>query len=161
MTWASPEPIAYFITWTTYGSWLPGDDRGWVEKPSRLREPDPAREDYARRMMTESECSLSDEQRRIVEQTVQDHCAIRGWQLHVVNCRTQHVHAVLSAPIEPDQVLQELKTWCTRKLRDHERARFGRDVARRENWWTENGSKRKIFDDDGLEAAIIYVRDCQ
>ena len=22
------EPIAYFITWTTYGTWLPGDERG-------------------------------------------------------------------------------------------------------------------------------------
>ena len=23
------EPIAYFITWTTYGTWLPGEERGW------------------------------------------------------------------------------------------------------------------------------------
>jgi hypothetical protein len=27
------EPLAYFLTWTTYGSWLPGDERGWVAKP--------------------------------------------------------------------------------------------------------------------------------
>ena len=26
------EPLAYFLTWTTYGTWLPGDGRGWVEK---------------------------------------------------------------------------------------------------------------------------------
>ena len=26
------EPIAYFITWTTYGTWLPGDERGWSRK---------------------------------------------------------------------------------------------------------------------------------
>jgi hypothetical protein len=26
------KPLAYFISWTTYGSWLPGDERGWVEK---------------------------------------------------------------------------------------------------------------------------------
>jgi hypothetical protein len=29
------EPLAYFLTWTTYGSWLPGDERGWVEKPGQ------------------------------------------------------------------------------------------------------------------------------
>jgi hypothetical protein len=22
------EPLAYFLTWTTYGTWLPGDERG-------------------------------------------------------------------------------------------------------------------------------------
>ena len=26
-----PEPLAYFLTWPTYGTWLPGDERGWVE----------------------------------------------------------------------------------------------------------------------------------
>ena len=25
-----PEPLAYYLTWTTYGTWLPGDERGWV-----------------------------------------------------------------------------------------------------------------------------------
>ena len=25
------DPLAFFITWTTYGTWLPGDDRGWVK----------------------------------------------------------------------------------------------------------------------------------
>src|SRR3990172_10721 len=24
------EPIAYFLTWTSYGTWLSGDPRGWV-----------------------------------------------------------------------------------------------------------------------------------
>ena len=23
-----PEPLAYLLTWTTYGTWLPGDERG-------------------------------------------------------------------------------------------------------------------------------------
>ena len=26
------EPLAYFLTWTTYGTWLPGDERGWSRK---------------------------------------------------------------------------------------------------------------------------------
>jgi len=26
------DPIAYFITWGTYGDRLPGDARGWVQK---------------------------------------------------------------------------------------------------------------------------------
>jgi predicted nucleic acid-binding protein len=36
------DPLALFLTWTTYGSWLSGDERGWVEKPGCFREPDVA-----------------------------------------------------------------------------------------------------------------------
>jgi hypothetical protein len=25
------DPIGYFLTWVTYGTWLPGDTRGWIE----------------------------------------------------------------------------------------------------------------------------------
>ena len=38
------DPLQLFLTWTTYGSWLPGDGRGWVEKPGRFRQPDAKRE---------------------------------------------------------------------------------------------------------------------
>jgi hypothetical protein len=34
------EPLAYFLTWTAYGSWLPGDERGWVAKPGQFRASD-------------------------------------------------------------------------------------------------------------------------
>jgi hypothetical protein len=35
------DPLAYFLTWTTYGTWLPGDERGWVERPGQFRPPTP------------------------------------------------------------------------------------------------------------------------
>ena len=53
------DPLALFLTWTTYGSWLPGDERGWVDKPGQLCEPDADREQAARRLMTEDELTLS------------------------------------------------------------------------------------------------------
>ncbi len=31
------DPIAFFITWPTYGTWLPGDERGWVVYTSASR----------------------------------------------------------------------------------------------------------------------------
>src|SRR5437899_7489315 len=86
------EPLAYFLTWTTYGSWLPGDERGWVEKPGQFRAPDSQRQQAAQRRMTEPALTLDLEQRRIVEDTIAAHCRIRGWHLHAVNERCQHVH---------------------------------------------------------------------
>ena len=38
-----PEPLAYFLTWPTYGTWLPGDECGWVEYRHGWQLPDPAR----------------------------------------------------------------------------------------------------------------------
>ena len=36
-----PEPIAFFLTWATYVTWLPGDDRGWIEYRHGWQLPDP------------------------------------------------------------------------------------------------------------------------
>jgi hypothetical protein len=35
--------IAFFSTWTTYGTWLPGDPRSWYQRGRGLREPDALR----------------------------------------------------------------------------------------------------------------------
>src|SRR3990172_7200949 len=86
-----PDPLAFFLTWTTYGTWLPGDERGWVWKGKGLQPGDTAKKRAAERRMNETACTLDGEQRVLVENTITDHCALRGWQLHAVNCRTQHV----------------------------------------------------------------------
>ena len=38
-----PEPLAFFLTWPTYGTWLPGDERGWVKYGQGWPLPDPMR----------------------------------------------------------------------------------------------------------------------
>lgn|GEM_PF-4839826 len=37
----------------------------------------------------------------------------------------------------------------------------GEEGPLREEWWAERGSQRWINDEDSLEGAILYVRDCQ
>jgi len=166
------DPLAFFLTWTTYGSWLPGDERGWVDKPGRFREPDAKREEAARRRMTEPELTLDAEQRDVVEKTIADHCRTRRWHLHAVKCRTQHVHVVVTAPNrDPDDVMDQLKAWCTRHLKEHStskpeaQAKDGMtpegQAEVREKWWTQRGSKRRLYDQTSLEAAIRYVLEGQ
>src|ERR1700747_2517170 len=60
-----PEPLAYFLTWTTYGTWLPGDERGWVQYRHGMRLPDPIREREAAARMTEDACRLDHPQRQL------------------------------------------------------------------------------------------------
>ena len=153
-----PDPLGYLLTWTTYGSWLPGDERGWVWRGKGFQIPDPIIEQDARRRMVESPCLLDGEMRTIVENTIRDHCRIRNWEVHAVNCRSNHVHVVVSAPIEPKAVREQFKAWCTRRLREWQRARL---ESVRENWWTEKGSQRYLGDEESLAAAIRYVLDGQ
>lgn len=102
-----PDPIAFFLTWTTYGTWLPGDERGWVLRGRGFQIPDPIRRQRAAARMTESACVLDQDQRAIVEQTIANHCTIRNWQLHAVNCRTNHVHVVVSANRPPEDIREQ------------------------------------------------------
>jgi REP element-mobilizing transposase RayT len=154
------DPLAYFLTWTTYGSWLPGDERGWVERPGQFRSSNPQLASTARLRLTEDPCVLDFDQRRLVEETITKHCELRGWYLHVVNCRTNHVHVVVTAPVDPEIARDQFKSWCTRQLKTHQ-AVIAPSHAVRIKWWTERGSNRWLNDEESLAAAIQYVRDCQ
>ena len=162
-----PDPLAFYLTWTTYGTWLPGDQPGWVKRGRGQQPPDPIRRLDAETRMTEDACRLDDEQRVAVEETIAAHCRVRAWELYAVNCRTNHVHVVVAADARPEVVRRRLKAWCTRKLEEMERRR--REIPARsagegllpEHWWSEHGSRICINDEDGLEAVIQYVRDGQ
>ncbi|HTU24854.1 MAG TPA: hypothetical protein VMF30_05625 [Pirellulales bacterium] len=115
--------------------------------------------------MGEGACRLDEQERRLVTATIENHCARRGWVTHAINCRSNHVHVVLTAAARPAEVRRQLKAWTSRALGAHERERaVGRDVAPkpfRRRWWSERGSTRYLNDEAGLEAAILYVRDGQ
>ncbi len=155
--------LAYHITWTTYGTWLPGDARGWVKsRVWGIQAPDPEREQQARDHMAEPAVVLTPDQRTLVEQTVRDHCRLRGWMLHAVNARTNHVHVVVTANREPDEVMGQFKAWCSRNLSDQAGlvAAVARKAGRR-RWFTEGGDKERIEDKQYLENAIQYVLERQ
>jgi len=155
--------LAYHITWTTYGTWLSGDARGWVKWGEMgVKTADPDTERAAREAMVETAVVLTEEQRALVEQTIRDHCRIRGWLLHAVQARTNHVHVVVTADRDPNEVIRQFKAWCSRKLSDA--AGLVGTVAKnagRRHWFTEGGDIKSIEDDDYLANAIHYVLEGQ
>jgi REP element-mobilizing transposase RayT len=155
-----PAPLAYFLTWTTYGTWLPGDERGWTNESTGQQPPDRSAQRDALHRLQESICVLSTAERQLVNATITDHCQIRGWQLHAVNCRSNHVHVVVQADSHPDLVTTQFKSWSTRRLRSYEASASNTEEPRR-RWWSEGGSKRYLNDEHSLEMAIQYVLDAQ
>jgi REP element-mobilizing transposase RayT len=156
-----PDPLAYFLTWSTYGTWLPGDERGWAQYGHGWQLPDAVRKLEAEASMAEDACRLDGEQREVVERQIAETCRVRGWELHAVNCRSNHAHVVVTADQAPKIVRNQLKAWCTRRLKELEAKRQLAADPSRESWWAERGSQRFVNDSESLEAAILYVRDGQ
>ena len=154
-------PLAYFITWTTYGTWLPGDERGWLKKGSPIvQAPDSRRQTAAEDAMTGDCVVLTTEQRKLLHAVIVKHCEIPRWILHACNVRTNHIHVVVSAAIIGTEIRRQLKSWCNRRLsEDAGLIGSGRHGQRR--WFTEKGDIKWVDDEDGLQDVIHYVNDLQ
>jgi REP element-mobilizing transposase RayT len=94
---------------------------------------------------------LNHEQRRVVEDAIQEVCEIRDYELPAVNARSNHVPAVVSATQKPEHVLNALKSYATRKLRQtnlvHE------SITPR----ARHGSTPYLWTVEELQRAIDYV----
>jgi REP element-mobilizing transposase RayT len=155
------DPIAFLFTWSTYGTWLPGDARGWVEYRHGFQLADPTLELECAARMTEDALRLAPHQRQRVHEQVIETCGHKHWPLHAVNCRTNHVHVVLSSVEAPKAIREQLKAWCTRRLNELQADSGVAEHERRSHWWSDRGSIRWIFREEELAAAVSYVRDQQ
>jgi REP element-mobilizing transposase RayT len=144
-------PITIFSTWTTYGTWLPGDERMWFERSVGIQLPDPDKKFGASLKMTEDAILLDHSQRSLVETTISDHCRIRKWNLHAVSCQSNHVHVLVTTPDMAIEIPREqFKAWCTRKLKTQ--------IPERTNWWTDRGWDLFVDDEESLCNVIEYIQ---
>jgi len=148
------EPLAFFLTWTTYASWIPGDERGWCDRHGCFRSPSPGlRESIQQRLPTQP-VILTPGQRKLVQQAITDHCEFRRWKILALSCQSNHVHVVVSAQGNtPANVLRSIKAWASRQLSE--------TTTEERKWWTRGGSKRQIFTHDSLERVVQYVAEFQ
>jgi REP element-mobilizing transposase RayT len=154
------EPVAYFLTFRTYGSWLPGDQRGTAGRKNNvygrpLAPPSFPTEEAARGRMSSEPFALDAAARSIVEKAARATAEHRRWRLHAVNARTEHVHVVLTARGDPARVLGALKAWATRSLVEAGLVERGRRL------WSRHGSTKYIWDQDGLAQVYDYVTNMQ
>jgi REP element-mobilizing transposase RayT len=154
------EPHAYLLTWTTYGTWLPGDERGSVDgEHNRYGEPyaptDARRQRANSTHLKQRPFRLDEAARLVVREVIIEHCAYRRWELVALNIRSNHVHVVVRSDQSPDATAAKLKARATRVLRERGVVKASREV------WTERGSGRHLWDDEAVRAAMRYVVDGQ
>jgi len=146
------NPIAYFITFTTYGTWLHGDLRSSVIRVnggSKRLDDQPNLYAYHHTQLSAPPVILDAVQRQIVRNTIIQHCDIRRWRLYALHVRTNHVHVVVKANKSIDQVSNELKGWPKRVLGEHD--------FKPPKVWTGGSSKVFIFTEAKLREKIHYV----
>src|SRR5437764_13190571 len=93
-------PLAYLLTFRSYGTWLHGDERGSVNRfrnqfKSRRLPPDRTWLAINIQRLKGDVVLLNAAQRDCVKDAVRETCRIRKWDLQAVNVRTNHVHVVV------------------------------------------------------------------
>ena len=157
----------WLLTWTTYGTWLPGDDRGFV---SNVREgpgpevkhntPGTAYDTKQRGLAIAAQQQMTGPPIRLtaalagpLAEQFRETARFRGWSLLAVAIMANHVHLVVAVPGDPDPevLLRDFKSYGSRCL--------NRLAGKPQSgtWWTASGSRRKLPDNAAVRSAVVYV----
>jgi REP element-mobilizing transposase RayT len=157
----------WFLTWRTYGTWLPGDERGFVDPildgrgdrvihnlPGTPIDADnPQLHHYAQEIMRGPAVYLTSGQTTELLAQFQETARYRGWQLLTVAILANHVHLIVDVKGDPDPaaLLRDFKSYGSRRLN----RRW--PVPASKTWWAESGSRRILRTDENRIQAVQYV----
>ena len=149
-------PLAYFITFTCYGTWLHGEKPTSVDRVNNapgteFLSSNSKRADLAKKQMSETPYFLNESRRRVVLKTIIEVCSYRQWVLLAAHVRSNHVHCVIHAILHPEQIMNTIKSYASRHLN---KTNLDSD---RVNRWTRHGSTRYLWKEVEVEATIQYV----
>jgi hypothetical protein len=136
----------WLLTWTTYGTWLPGDERGFVgavrqksddtqtthsQPGTEYDHERPHLEGFAKATQKLPTMRLTPDQATVVCQQIQATAAIRRWKLFAVAVMANHVHTVIGVPGDPEPSTAPANS--TKPRRPTRLAAGGRNRDRPEN----------------------------
>jgi REP element-mobilizing transposase RayT len=159
----------WLLTTTTYGTWLPGDRRGFVSPvsgddgswllhnvPGTPYDTDHEglRAHHRQRLLGPPVYLVHEQAVRLLEQ-FHETARYRERLLAAAAVMREHAHLVVGVigDPEPSYLLGDFKAYGSRALNEQ----WGKPKSG--TWWTEKGSTRKLKDDDAVLAAVAYVRD--
>jgi REP element-mobilizing transposase RayT len=148
--------VTYLITFSCYGCHLHGAGSGSVDATHNVPGMPVLNEDSARaareqQRMDQPPYSMDQIRRDAVLGAIQEVCRHRGWSLLAAHVRSNHVHTVVDAEAEPEQVMNDFKSYASRRLN-----RMGLDNPNRKRW-TRHGSTRWLWKPQHVSAAMQYV----
>jgi REP element-mobilizing transposase RayT len=159
------DAFALHITWTTYGSWLPGGERGYVSNtlvPGKgyekkhnvpgtpITADDGATRERAQALQKWPTVFLTAAEALVAAQSLVESARARGWRIIRGAIMANHVHILVTdCPDDGPQVRRVLKGSSQAKLSEvHGSPRV---------WWTTAGSDRYKHGQLAIETANDYI----
>lgn len=159
------QDFALHITWTCYGTWLPGDPRGYVSNTllpkggfvPKQNVPDTAYAAndsntylHAQRLQKSPPARLLTDHAWCAAHAIVNGARERQWHILRGAFMANHVHIVVSGcPQDGPMVRRILKGISDAKLR--------KEFPGNGRWWTQGGSDHYKNTPRAIEAAIDYV----
>jgi len=141
--------IGYILTWTTYGSWLQGDKRGFVRDGETLQGDERILE-LCKKFQKGPTVKLTKQEMIIIEMALLKEAERIGHKIEALAVCTNHVH-LAAKPCEKsiERLVSMYKSAATRELRYS--GRIGKI-------WTKGFDKRFCFTEDDLAGKIAYIQ---
>ena len=149
--------VDLLLTFCCYGTHLPGDERGWVDRTrgdhrGGFRGPSAPLKRYATEQMLEAPYRLDGHTASAVLKAIREVCITRDWQLVAAHVRSTHVHCVVDNVARPNRAIADFKAYASRALNSAEGHR---------KRWAREGSTRRLQTATAIHAAVRYVADGQ
>ncbi len=140
--------IAYMITWTTYGTWLQGDERKYV-KDGQTLEPNRSLKKSNLLSLKQQIIKLTPSQRTIVQDAILHEAKRINHKIHAITVCSNHIHIIAENNHTPiNQAVSRYKNVATAALK-----RTGLNTKP----WTKGFDKRFCFTEEQLKQKTEYV----
>ncbi len=152
----SRSPLAYFLTFGTYGTRLHGGDRLTVDRQHNVPGTPYVRKNqrrarWERGILRFEPVMLTREQQVFIEVEAPHVCERAAWGYHVAGAGPDHVHVLVSADADGAVVRRLLKRWLGEALT----ARW--PLAPGQSWWAEGGSVKPVVTRDYFNRVLDYI----
>jgi REP element-mobilizing transposase RayT len=142
------KTLGYMITWTTYGTWLQGDERGYVKK-GLIRSGSKGLMQANRRLQLQDAVQLSKLEQQVVRKAIMKEAVSQGHHIYALSVQPTHVHVVIA--YTPESISTTVAYY----------KKAGRLALKCKGYtgklWTRGYDKRFCFDEESLKHRIEYV----
>ena len=156
----APIPLAYFLTFSCYGTHLHGDERGSVDRRQNASgtpyvPPDSHLHRAELERMDQPSYHLDAPRAETVLAAIRSTAEYRHWNLIAAHVRSTHVHVLIQSLETPERVMTDLKAYASRALTS-----AGFECSDRKRW-TRHGSTRYLWKVSDIEGTMQYVIELQ
>ena len=139
----------YMVTWTTYGTWLPGDKRGYVRQ-GKIMPGDPKILKASQSLQKAATVTLDSEQKAIIRRAILQEAQKIGHTIEALAVCTNHIHLVAYPCEKPiESIVSRYKNVAMFALQKDGPVR---------RIWTRGFDKRFCFNEKSMKQRIEYVK---